>query len=282
MKGAANALTVVATPIGNLGDLSPRAADALCAVDLVACEDTRRTATLLRHVGASPPMVALHRHNEVARGEDLLGRMRDGTTVALVSDAGMPGVSDPGARLVAAAHRAGLSVSVIPGPGAVETAVAASGFVVESFLFVGFLPRSDEGRAAVWSRADEAAAALVAFESPSRLPASLASLAHHDPDRPVALCRELSKLHEEVAVDSAAALARRFAAPARGEVTLVVDGAPAPAARDDAALEAGLRLMLDAGLGPRAAAAAVTALGVAPRNAAYRLATRIAASSGED
>lgn len=268
---------MVATPIGNLADLSPRAAEALREADLVACEDTRRTATLLRHAGSDTPMVALHKHNEAGRGDDLLARMANGHTIALVSDAGMPAVSDPGARLVAAAHAAGLAVTVVPGPSAVGTAVAASGFAVEAFMFVGFLPRSDEARAAVWSRADQAHTAVVAFESPSRLPATLASLAAHDPGRRLAVCRELTKLHEEVAVDTSASLAARFAAPARGELTLVVDVPPAPAAAvADEALAAGIALMLDGGLSPRAAAAAVTALGAAPRNSAYRLATAIA------
>ena len=276
MKGAAPApLTVIATPIGNLDDLSPRAAQALRDADVVACEDTRRTATLLRHARSEAPMVPVHRHNEAGRGANLIARLQAGEAVALVSDAGMPTVSDPGARLVGAAHAAGLPVSVIPGPSAVATALAASGLAASAHLFVGFLPRADDARARLWSRADDADAVLVAFESPSRLPASLASLAAHDSERRAVVCRELTKIHEDVVADSAAALAARFATPPKGEVTLVVDAPAGPAGPSQEGLAEGLALMLDGGLSPRAAAAAAAALG-APRNAAYRLATELA------
>ncbi len=270
---------MIATPIGNLEDLSPRAAEALRDAELVACEDTRRTATLLRHAGSRAQMIALHRHNETRRSADLMRRIADGSSLVLVSDAGMPAISDPGARLIAAAHEAGVAVSVVPGPSAVGTAVAASGLAVDAFMFVGFLARTDEGRAETWKRADLAGAALVAFESPARLSTSLASLAAHDPDRRVAVCRELTKVHEEIAVDTATALAARFSGPSRGELTIVVDAPPQATGADDGELAAGLGLMLDAGLSARSAAAVATALGAASRNRAYRLATEIAAAS---
>lgn len=270
-------LTVVATPIGNLDDLSPRAAAILCSADLVACEDTRRTATLLRHAGSEVSMVALHQHNEAGRTGDLLTRMADGARVALVTDAGMPAVSDPGARIVAAAREAGLSVSVVPGPGAVETALVSSGFVADGYLFVGFLPRRDEARGALWPRIDQSGVIAVAFDSPGRLAASLASLAAHDPGRRVAVCRELTKIHEETVIGEAQEMAERYAQTPRGEITVVVDavGAVVPAA-DDPALAAGVSLMLDGGLSPRAAASVLTALELLPRNAAYDLSTDIA------
>jgi 16S rRNA (cytidine1402-2'-O)-methyltransferase len=266
-------LVVVATPIGNLDDLSPRAAAALREAGLVACEDTRRTAVLLRHAGSGAPMVPAHEHNEARRAQDLVRRMREGLVVALVSDAGMPAVSDPGARVVAAAIAAGLAVEVIPGPGAVEAALVASGLAADRYAFVGFLPRKAQDLVRALERADAFGGPVVAFESPRRVPALLAALAGRDPDRAVAVCRELTKVHEEVLRGSAAALAERVREPVRGEVTVVI-GPPAEAAgeADDGRLEAGLAVMLEAGMSPARAAEAVALLGAAPRNAAYRAA----------
>jgi 16S rRNA (cytidine1402-2'-O)-methyltransferase len=264
-------LAVVGTPIGNLADLSPRAAGALRDADVVACEDTRRTAVLLRHAGSEAPMLALHQHNEAARAADLVARMRDGARVALVSDAGMPLVSDPGARLVRAALDAGLPVRVVPGPSAVTAALAASGLAGEGgFVFLGFAPR----RAAERRRLAERLAGLdvpaVAFESPRRLPALLAELAAAMPDRQVAVFRELTKVHEEVVRGTAAEVAARFAEPPRGEVAVVVGAAPAGAAPDEGRLDEVLAVLRDAGLGAGRAADVAAALGVASRNAAYR------------
>ena len=265
-------LAVVGTPIGNLADLSPRAADALRDADLVACEDTRRTAVLLRHAGSDAPMLALHQHNEAGRAADLVARMRDGARVALVSDAGMPLVSDPGARLVRAALDAGLPVSVVPGPSAVTAALAASGLAGEGgFVFLGFAPRRPAERRRLAERLAGLDVPAVGFESPRRLPALLAELAAALPDRQVAVCRELTKVHEEVVRGTAAELAARYAdAPPRGEVAVVVGGAPAGAAPDDARLDEVLALLRDAGLGSGRAADVAAALGVASRNAAYR------------
>jgi 16S rRNA (cytidine1402-2'-O)-methyltransferase len=268
---------VVGTPIGNLDDLSPRAAAALRDADVVACEDTRRTATLLRHAGSSAPMLSVHRHNEAARTAELVGRMRDGARVALVSDAGMPLVSDPGERLVRAAHEAGIPVGVVPGPSAATAALAASGLAGEGgFLFLGFLPRRAAERAALLERLRGSGVPAVAFESPRRLPGLLADLAAAMPERPVAVCRELTKLHEELVRGTAAELAARIGEPPKGEVTLVIGaGEPAGEAGEEA-LAAAARVLLDAGLGAGRAAEVLAALGAAPRNRAYRAALALA------
>jgi 16S rRNA (cytidine1402-2'-O)-methyltransferase len=264
-------LVVVGTPIGNLADLSPRAAEALRGADVVACEDTRRTAPLLRHAGAEAPMVAVHRHNEAARAADLVGRMRAGARVALVSDAGMPLVSDPGARLVRAALDEGLAVEVVPGPSAVTAALAASGLAGEGgFAFLGFAPRRAAERRRLVERLAGLDVPAVAFESPRRLPGLLADLAAALPDRPVAVCRELTKLHEEVVRGTAAEVAHRLAEPVRGEVTVVVGAAPGAPAPDEARLREVLAILREAGLGPARAADVAAALGAAPRNRAYR------------
>jgi 16S rRNA (cytidine1402-2'-O)-methyltransferase len=266
-------LVVVATPIGNLGDLSPRAAEALRDADLVACEDTRRTATLLRAAGADVPMVPSHEHNEAARAADLVQRMQAGATVVVVSDAGMPAVSDPGARVVAAAAAAGIPVTVVPGPGAVETALVASGMASEDgYVFMGFVPRKGQDRERFFAHLDRETRPAVLFDSPRRLPALLADLAGRDPERAVAVCRELTKMHEEVVRGSAAEVARRYSEPPRGEIVVVVAPvAPVVAGGDDHLLDAIARL-LDAGLTPKDAAAAAAALGLGSRNAAYEAA----------
>lgn len=269
------------TPIGNLADLSPRAAEALRSADVVACEDTRRTATLLRHAGSVAPMVPLHRHNEAARGADLLARIASGARVALVSDAGMPVVSDPGARLVDGALRAGLPVEVVPGPSAVTAALATSGLAGDDgFRFLGFVPRRGADRAAALGAIERSPVPVVAFESPRRLPALLADLAGRIPDRPVAVCRELTKRHEEVRRGTAAELAVASDAAPRGEVTVVVAAAPPGGSRADAPQEEALRValgaMLDAGLGARGAAEVAARLGAASRNRAYELAVGLA------
>ena len=272
-------LVVVGTPIGNLEDLSPRAASCLREADLVACEDTRRTATLLRHAGADTRMTAVHRHNEAARAGDLVARMLAGETVAFVSDAGMPLISDPGARLVRAAIDAGLTVTVVPGPSAVTSALAASGLAGEGgFAFLGFVPRKGAERRAAMDRIGALAVPAVCFESPQRLPALLAELAAAWPERPVAVCRELTKLHEEVVRGTAAELAARFGAPPKGEIAVVIGpAAPEPdAGDDDVPLRQTLAVLLDAGLGAGRAADVAASLGVAARNRAYRVALAVA------
>jgi 16S rRNA (cytidine1402-2'-O)-methyltransferase len=272
-------LVVVATPIGNLGDLSPRAAVALRDADLVACEDTRRTATLLRAAGSDAPMVPSHQHNEAGRALDLVERMRGGTVVALVSDAGLPGISDPGRRVVEAAVAAGISVTVIPGPGAVETALVASGLLDESgYVFVGFVPRKGQERERLLGELATASRPVVLFESPRRLKALLSDLERMDPLRRVAVCRELTKLHEEVVRGTPAELLQRFPEAPRGEIAVVVAPAEAAVEGDGEGIDEAVARLLDAGLGAKDAAAAVAALGLGSRNAAYEAALSLAPS----
>jgi 16S rRNA (cytidine1402-2'-O)-methyltransferase len=217
-------LLVCATPIGNLEDVTLRVLRALGEADAIACEDTRRTRVLLdRHAIRAASLVSLHEHNERARAPQLAERVSAGETVALVSDAGMPLISDPGYALVQACIREDLPVEVLPGPSAVLSAVILSGLAPDRWRFVGFLPRKRGQRERLLADTTET---LVAFESPKRLPATLALLAQNDPRRPVAVCRELTKLHEEVARGTAAELAKRYGErPPKGEVVLVVAGA---------------------------------------------------------
>jgi 16S rRNA (cytidine1402-2'-O)-methyltransferase len=266
-------LVVCPTPIGNLEDVTLRVLSALRDADVVACEDTRRTRVLLDRYGVKARLVSYHEHNERARSAELVGRMREGAVVALVSDAGMPLVSDPGYLLVRACVAAGLPVEVLPGPSAAITALVASGLPGDEWHFHGFLPRKKGELRDVLSARD---GTLVAFESPRRVPATLALLAELDPEREVAVCRELTKAHEEVARGSAAELAARYAdEPPRGEVVLVI-GAPAPSAASDAAGAAAveaLRKLVDAGAHPRKAASVVASLTGTSANALYRALT---------
>jgi 16S rRNA (cytidine1402-2'-O)-methyltransferase len=267
-------LVVCPTPIGNLEDVTLRVLAALREADVVACEDTRRTRVLLDRYGVKARLVSYHEHNERSRAGELVRRMRDGATVALVSDAGMPLVSDPGYVLVRACVAAGLPVEVLPGPSAALTALVASGLPADEWRFVGFLPRK---KAELRRALSEPGGTLVAFESPRRVGATLALLASLDPDRPVAVCRELTKAHEEVVRGSASELAERYAASApRGEVVLVV-GAPGPPAPGAAGAEPpgldALRRLVDAGAKPRQAAAVVAELTGARPNELYRALT---------
>jgi 16S rRNA (cytidine1402-2'-O)-methyltransferase len=269
----AGRLVVCPTPIGNLEDVTLRVLAALREADVVACEDTRRTRVLLdRHGIRAGALVSYHEHNERARADELVARIRDGAVVALVSDAGTPGVSDPGYVLVGACIEAGLPVEVLPGASAVTAAVVASGLPAERWTFAGFLPRRAGELARVWESEDT----LVAFESPRRLAASLASLAAADPARAVAVCRELTKLHEEVVRGTAAELAERYAAQEpRGEIVVVVGPAAAGAGDEERAVAA-VEALVAAGARARPAAAVVAKLTGTSANALYR---RVAASS---
>jgi 16S rRNA (cytidine1402-2'-O)-methyltransferase len=253
-------LFVVATPIGNLGDLSERARDTLASVDVVACEDTRVTGKLLHHVGVRARMVSYHEHNESRRAPELLARLESGEDVALVSDAGTPLVSDPGYRLVAAAREAGIAVRAVPGPSALLAALAVAGLPTSSFTFAGFLPSRGSAR----SRALEALRGLphtlVLFEAPTRAARLLGELSETLGPRPAALLREMTKLHEEHWSGTLAELAERAAgARFRGEVTLVVAGAPedAPAVAEPAELASEFAALRDAGRTAREAAKAL-------------------------
>jgi 16S rRNA (cytidine1402-2'-O)-methyltransferase len=252
-------LIVCPTPIGNLEDVTLRVLSALREADVVACEDTRRTRTLLDRYGVNAKLVSYHEHNEEQRAAELVERMRGGAKVALVSDAGMPLVSDPGYVLVRACVAAGLPVEVLPGPSAALAALVASALPADRWRFAGFLPRKAGELRRVLS---EPGGTLVAFESPRRVPATLALLAEIDPARQVAVCRELTKAHEEVVRGSAADLAERYAREApRGEVVLVLG--PPSAVDGEAGPPAGLdqvRKLVAAGAKPRVAAQVVAEL----------------------
>jgi 16S rRNA (cytidine1402-2'-O)-methyltransferase len=262
---SAGRLVVCPTPIGNLEDVTLRVLAALRDADVVACEDTRRTRVLLDRYGVRARLVSYHEHNERARARELVARMRGGEVVALVSDAGMPLVSDPGFVLVREAVAAGLAVEVLPGPSAVLTALVASGLPAERWRFAGFLPRKRGELEALLRGPDT----LVAFESPRRLGGSLAALAELDSARPVAVCRELTKLHEEVVRGTAGELAERYGAETvRGEIVLVVGpGAQEPDASP--AIDA-VRRLVDAGARGRVAARVVSSLTGVPANRLYR------------
>ncbi len=263
-------LVVVATPIGNLGDLSPRARETLASADLIACEDTRHSRVLLTAANIrARRLVALHAHNEAARTEELMKRLLGGEVVALICDAGTPLVSDPGSRLVAAAVGAGVPVSSVPGPSALLAALVVSGFDLTRFHFEGFLPRKGEERRArlvAMARADEP---WVVYESPKRVASSLEELAAIcGAERRVLVARELTKRFEELWRGGLAAAAEWAASkPARGEYVLVVDAAEAgPAEPED--LRGALARLLDAGLSRRdAVLAAEILLGAAHRDA---------------
>lgn len=264
-------LAVCATPIGNLDDVTLRLLAELRAADVVLCEDTRHTRGLLERHGIEARLLSYHEHNEAARTAELLPRLEAGERIALVSDAGMPGISDPGARIVQAALAAGIEVTVLPGPSAVETALVASGLVGARYQFLGFLPRGEKPLAGVWSELRSWPYPAVAFESPQRLPATLRSLATADADRPVAVCRELTKRFEEVVLGTAAELAARFAEPPKGEITLVIGPAAVAVsepAEDDAL--AAVSELVEAGVPRKRAAEIVSRLTGVARNRLYR------------
>ncbi len=259
-------LIVCPTPIGNLEDVTLRVLSALRDASLIACEDTRRTRTLLDRYGVSGELLSYHEHNETARASELVARMQAGANVALVSDAGMPLVSDPGFVLVQACVAAGLAVEVLPGPSAALAALVASALPAERWRFAGFLPR----KRGELERAFATPETLIAFESPKRVAASLAVLAEIDPTRPVAVCRELTKLHEEVVRGTAAELAARYADEGpRGEVVLVIGAADATEPALAPALDA-LQRLVAAGAKPRPAATVVAELTGVAANALYR------------
>jgi 16S rRNA (cytidine1402-2'-O)-methyltransferase len=265
-------LSVCATPIGNLDDVTLRVLDELRAADLVLCEDTRRSLILLRRHGIEAKLESYHRHNEASRTPAVLGWLRDGKRVALVTDAGLPGVNDPGARLIAAALDAGIAVTVLPGPSAVETALVASGLVAERYQFLGYLPRRDAERRALAAELSRWPHAMVAFESPRRLSAALAVLAAAMPERTAAVCRELTKRFEEVVRGPLDELARKFSDPPRGEITLVL-GPTRVVAQDTAdAEEAGSAVaeLVAAGVSRRQAVELVARLSGVAKNPLYR------------
>jgi 16S rRNA (cytidine1402-2'-O)-methyltransferase len=262
-------LAVCATPIGNLEDVTLRVLRELGEADLVLCEDTRRTRILLDRHGVTARLLSYHEHNEAARSAQVFPELVAGARVALVSDAGLPGVNDPGARLVAAALEAGVPVTVLPGASAVETALVASGFEAERYQFLGYLPRGEAALATLWDELARWPWPAVAFESPRRLPATLRSLATALPARRVAVCRELTKQFEEIVRGPAAEVAKRFPEPPKGEITVVLDAGDGAGGDERPAIEAVAELVT-AGVSRRQAADLIARLTGVRRNTLYR------------
>jgi 16S rRNA (cytidine1402-2'-O)-methyltransferase len=282
-------LVLVATPIGNLGDLSPRAREVLATADLICCEDTRRTRALLSALGvaaggpAGDRLISLHGHNERARLDRVTTAVAGGATVAVVSDAGTPGVSDPGAWLAAQVAASGATVSTVPGPSSVLGALVVSGLPTDRFSIEGFLPRKggERTRRIAGLMADERT--TVVLEAPGRVAATLAQLAQVDPARPAAVVRELTKVHEEVVRGSLEEVAAAFVTrPARGEVVLVVGGAPPAEPAREVDVEAAVRERWreDPEAGLRVIADRVAASLAVPRRRAYEAALRVRAAAG--
>jgi 16S rRNA (cytidine1402-2'-O)-methyltransferase len=271
-------LQVVATPIGNMGDLSARAREALQSADLVAAEDTRHTLALLQAIGVSRPLLSLHSYNETQRVPDLLARLEAGESIALVSDAGTPLLSDPGFELVSRAAAAGFEVLAIPGPSAITTALAVAGLPTSRFCFEGFLPARERERRTELARLAHEVRTLVFFEAPHRIAETLVDLAlEFGGERQAVVARELTKTHETVYRGSLADLAAQARGDAnfqRGEITIVVHGAPPTTTSVDPQLLRRAVELLSKELPPSRAAAIAAQLTGATRNEAYALATR--------
>lgn len=260
-------LTVCPTPIGNIGDVTERVKTALHEADAIACEDTRRTGRLLELLEIQGMrLVSYHEGNEADRARELVQQIERGANVALVSDAGMPGISDPGFKLIRACIDRDLEVEVLPGASSIPVALIASGLPTHRWRFQGFLPR----RAGELERVLQSADTTIAFESPRRLPESLAALASLAPDRPAAVCRELTKMHEEVARGTLGELSRRFRDEVRGEIVVVIAPASGGATPDIGFAVDALRGLVRAGARPRSAASVVSALTGVPANDLYR------------
>jgi 16S rRNA (cytidine1402-2'-O)-methyltransferase len=276
------ALILVGTPIGNLGDLAPRAVEALASADVICCEDTRRTGRLLQHAGIDrPPLVVVNDHTEAREVARVLARLDRGERVAVVSDAGMPGVSDPGERLVVAAANAGHTVEVVPGPSAALAALVVSGLPTGRFVFEGFLPRKGSGRTERLAVLAAERRTAVVYEAPHRVARTLSDLVEScGGGRRVAIARELTKLHEEVWRGTLAAAAEWAAErEPRGEIVLVLDGAPEAPPPGDDDLAAALRAEIAAGTSARDAAALVAVRFGVPRRRAYELAVSLGKAS---
>jgi 16S rRNA (cytidine1402-2'-O)-methyltransferase len=276
-RALAPGLYLVATPIGNLGDVTLRALETLAAADLIACEDTRVTARLLDRYGIKAPLTPYHDHNAAAARPKILARLRDGGAVALVSDAGTPLISDPGYRLVCAAHEAGIAVTALPGASSVLAALAVAGLPTDRFFFEGFLPPKDAARRARIAELARIPATLILFETGPRIAEALAALAAGLGDRTAAVCRELTKLHEEIRRDGLAALARAYAAggETRGEFVLVVAPPAATAAPSAEDIDELLRQALQTQTLKDAVGAVAAATGE-PRAQVYRRALALA------
>jgi 16S rRNA (cytidine1402-2'-O)-methyltransferase len=267
-------LYIVATPIGNLSDLSPRAAAVLAAADAIAVEDSRVTAKLLHHIGARRPMIPYHDHNADRVRPELIARMRS-EAVALVSDAGTPLISDPGYKLVRDARAAGIAVTTIPGPSAVVAALTLAGLPTDRFLFLGFLPPKGGPRASAVAEVADVRATLVLYESGPRLAATLAALAAGLGDRPAAVVREITKKFEETATGALSELAARYTdAPPKGEIAIVVAPPGEAEAAGEAEIDAALARAMERLSPSRAAAEVAQQLGV-PKRTAYERALKL-------
>ena len=273
---------IVATPIGNLDDLSPRGLRTMADADLLVCEDTRRTRALLSSAGVpTPPMLSANEHTEAAQVETVLAHLGRGNVVVVVSDAGLPGISDPGERMVRAAAGAGFEVRVVPGPSAALSALVVSGLTTGRFVFEGFLPRSGSGRTERLAALACEQRTMVLYEAPHRLARTLVELAEVlGEERRVALCRELTKLYEETWRGSLADAIRRVEDhPPRGEYVVVVAGAAPAATADDDVLRAALARLRDEGVSTRDAVAEVADAYDAPKRRVYDLAVQSGQSS---
>ncbi len=275
-------LYVVATPIGNLEDLTLRAARVLREVELVAAEDTRRTATLLRHVGSGARMVSIHRFSEEARKGKVLGHLREGRDVALVSDAGTPILSDPGARLVALAREEGIPVVPVPGPSAVTAALSVAGLTADRFLFMGFLPSKAEQRRKALEAIKGHPDTLVFYEAPHRIHSVLQDMVAILGDRRCLVAREMSKVHETYLFGPLSQVISRLGS-ARGEITVVVEGA----VQGDGGGEEGVReliriLVQEAGLSPRSCGELLAHLGLGSRKGIYNMALEMKEERSND
>ena len=276
-------LYVVATPIGNLGDVSERARATLNSVAWVAAEDTRRSRTLLAHLGARPRLVSFHAHSPRSRLEGLLAALTSGESVALVTDAGTPTISDPGGDLVRAARAAGVPVVAIPGPSAVAAALAISGLPADRYIFLGFPPRRGAERKRVLSTAAESSLTVVMFESAQRIGALLSDLQERcGPERQVAIARELTKVHEELRAGTLSEVAAHYQEQSpRGEITVVLSGAATPAASQASvldrtqAVQERARVLLADGATKRDAARIVASELQLSRNEVYRMVTAL-------
>ncbi len=265
-------LTVCPTPIGNMDDVSKRAREALVSADYVACEDTRRTGRLLERleIRPKPRLVSNHEGNEASRATELVKRMERGDKIALVSDAGMPAISDPGYRLVRACIDRGIEVEVLPGPSVIPVALVASGLPTDRWRFEGFLPK----RSGEMERVLNSAETVIVFESPRRISNSLAALAQLAPERQAAVCREMTKMHEEVTRGSLTELAMRFKGEVKGEIVLVIGPAEAAAHGQDIAFAVeALKRLVKSGARPRAAATVVASLTGTRANDLYKALT---------
>ena len=276
-------LVVVATPIGNLGDISRRALELLTSADVIYCEDTRHSRTLFSAHGIAVKgrLHSLHEHNEVSQCEDIVGRVRDGQVVVLISDAGTPGISDPGSRVVAAVAQAGLRVTTAPGPAAVIAALTISGLATDRFVMEGFIGRKLGEREELYRQWAHEPRTIVFYESPQRLQVTLRELATHFADRSIAVVREITKLHEEVVRGSVDEVAATFAQrDVLGEIVVVLAGAPAASAIGDDTVRGALEEQLASGVSVRDAVSYVAdTLGVAHRHA-YQLALQLRAGEG--